>query len=121
MAVRLSVKLDLSGFRAIEGLVDRIIKILIRKVADAMLMALRKVMPYNRRASRRGKPPFSKTGELVRSFRYVQRGKTAWVYGEEYGNTLVKDLDRDFITAAWRLVRPKLQMLLNEAIREAQR
>ena len=121
MAVRLTVRVDLSGFKAIEGLVDRIIKILIRKVAEEMLKAMRKVMPFNRRPSRRGKPPYSKTGKLVRSFRYTLRGKTAWVYGEDYGRTLVKDLDRDYITAAWRLVRPRLQSLLNEAVREAQR
>ena len=121
MAVSLSVTIDLSGFKAIEGVIQRAISIFIGKVAQAMLEAMRKVMPYNRRPSRRGKPPFSKTGRLVMSFRSVHRGQKATIYGEDYGRTLVKDLDRDYITAAWRLVQPRLQSLLNEAVREAQR
>ena len=121
MAVSLSVTIDLSGFRGIQNIIQRAISIFIGKVAQAMLEAMRKVMPYNRRASRRGKPPFSKTGRLVMSFRSVHRGQKATIYGEDYGRRLIDNLDRDFVTAAWRLVKPNLQKLLNEAVREAQR
>ena len=105
---------------SLRNVIQRIIAIFIKKVGEAMMLAMAKVMPYNPRPSRRGKPPYSKSGRLVRSFRAVNAPKSATIYGESYGRTLRTKLDRDYVTAAWRLVKPNLQKLLNEAIREAQ-
>lgn len=121
MAIRLNVTLDLSEFD-LEDLIRDIIDIFLKKVTQAFMQAIAKVMPYNQRAGRRPKPPFSKSGRAVRSLRAVmkKRRRKVSIYGIDY----LSDLQRagwDVVGAAWRLVKPQVQNLLNEAIREAQR
>ena len=117
----LSFTIDMSGLN-LEGTIDRIISIFIGKVASEMLLAMQSVMPYSGRVSRRGQPPYSKSGSLVMSLRAGQvNGRRVNIYGNSYGRSLDRNLGRTLVTSAWRKVRPKLQSLLNDAVREAQR
>ena len=122
MAISLNVTIDLSELDELERVIQRAIDIFVKKVGQAFMQAIAKVMPYNQRAGRRPKPPYSKSGRGVKSLRAVmKRGRRKVdIYGIDY----LSDLQRggwDIIGAAWRLVKPQLQNLLNEAIREAQR
>ena len=122
MALSLTINIDSAKLGvSLRNVIQKIIGIFIRKVTDAMLVAMQRVIVYNARPSRRGNPPYSKTGRLVRSFRAVHTRRMGKIYGVSYGRTLVRDLDRDYVTAAWMKVRPQLNNLLSEAAREAQR
>ena len=120
MAISLNVSIDVSGLDGIARVIQRAIDIFVMKVGRAFMQAIARVMPYNQRPGRRPKPPFSKSGRAVKSLRAVMKGRrTVSIYGEGY----LSDLQRagwDVVGAAWRIVKPQLQNLLNEAVREAQ-
>lgn len=119
MATRLSVTIDLSDFN-LQGRIQRIIDIFLRKVVEAMLQAIKRQMPYNQRSGRRPNPPFSKSGRAVRSLRYAKAGRRRYnVYAVDYLTDL-RQAGWDWLTPAWRAVRSQLQRLLNEAIQESQ-
>ena len=118
MALQTNIRIDLSEFD-LGGAVQDVIRIFIRKVAQEMEKAIAKVMPYGRRPGRRPMPPRSKTGRAIRSLRYTTRRKSANIYAVGYLRDL-QEAGWDYVTPAWRMVKPRLQSLLNEAIQEVQ-
>ena len=122
MALTFSV--DIDGLSAGAGLAANIIQkaipIFLDKVAYELQLEIARHMPYNRRAGRRPRPPFSKTGRAVKSLRTKRVGRGIQILGTDYLADL-QDAGWDVVTPSWNAVRPRLQKLFNDAIREAQR
>lgn len=111
------VELDRSLAQSIGGAnLDRIIEIWLNDMGALWIRNMSLVMPYSRSVSRRGMPPRSKSGTLVKSLRKRVYGRTLEIYSVDYGPWLIHNLDRDWTQKAWERTRGQSQTIFNRAV-----
>lgn len=83
------------------GLPPEMERIFMRKMGDDLLAFCAQLLPYRGIASRKGEPPYSKSGTLVSSLDYRVSGNRLIVYMVSYGRALHEGLERPFIEQAF--------------------
>ncbi len=94
------------------GLPPAMERIFMRQMGDDLLVICAQLLPFRGITSRKGEPPYSKSGTLVSSLDYRVSGNRLIVYMVSYGRALHEGLDRPFIEQAFERLRPRVPINL---------
>ena len=87
----------------------------LQKMGEDLLVSCAQLVPFRAVASKRGTPPYSKTGTLISSLDFRISGNRIIVYMVSYGKALHEGLDRPFIEQAFERTRPRIPINLLSA------
>ena len=92
------------------GLPPQMQRQVMTQMGDDFINACIQLLPFRAQASKRGQPPYSKTGTLVASLDYRVAGNRLIVYMVGYGRALHEGLNRPFIELVAGSIRPRVAL-----------